>query len=142
LLLSPTLKNIYIISVFPLVNCICPPGALILLINLYLFYFYICTIRSGEEEKGRCLPWSNEEEGAYISWLKQVSAAVKLSIRTFADNTLLARQARKVTTSDELDKNIQRTSHFLLLSHWNGYSYSSVHELIYLRCIKQMIKKN
>ena len=43
--------------------------------------------------------------------------------------------------SDELDKNIQRTSHFLLLSHWNGYSYSSVHELIYLRCIKQMITK-
>ena len=25
--------------------------------------------------------------------------------------------------SDELDKNIQRTSHFLLLSHWNGYSH-------------------
>jgi hypothetical protein len=25
--------------------------------------------------------------------------------------------------SDELDKNIQRTSHFLLLNHWNGYSH-------------------
>jgi hypothetical protein len=41
-LLSPTLKNIYIISFFPLVNCICPPGALILLINLYLFYCELC----------------------------------------------------------------------------------------------------
>ena len=25
--------------------------------------------------------------------------------------------------SDELEKNIQRTSHFLLLSHWNGYNH-------------------
>ena len=25
--------------------------------------------------------------------------------------------------SDELDKNIQRTSHFLFFSHWNGYSH-------------------
>jgi hypothetical protein len=25
--------------------------------------------------------------------------------------------------SDELDKNIQRKSHFLLFSHWNGYSH-------------------
>jgi hypothetical protein len=25
--------------------------------------------------------------------------------------------------SDELDKNIQRMSHFLLLIHWNGYSH-------------------
>ena len=25
--------------------------------------------------------------------------------------------------SDELDKNIQRTLHFLLFSHWNGYSH-------------------
>jgi len=29
--------------------------------------------RSGEGEKGRCLPWSKEEEGAYIFWMKQVS---------------------------------------------------------------------
>jgi hypothetical protein len=28
--------------------------------------------RSGEGEKGRCLPWSKEEEGAYIFWMKQV----------------------------------------------------------------------
>ena len=26
-------------------------------------------------------------------------------------------------TSDELDKNIQRKSHFLFFSHWNGYSH-------------------
>ena len=26
----------------------------------------------GEGEKGRYLPWSNEEEGAYIFWMKQV----------------------------------------------------------------------
>jgi hypothetical protein len=25
--------------------------------------------------------------------------------------------------SDELDKNIQRKSHFLLFSHWNGYNH-------------------
>ena len=28
--------------------------------------------RSGEGVKGRCLPWSKEEEGAYIFWMKQV----------------------------------------------------------------------
>jgi hypothetical protein len=28
--------------------------------------------RSGEGEMGRCLPWSKEEEGAYIFWMKQV----------------------------------------------------------------------
>ena len=28
--------------------------------------------RSGEGVKGRCLPWSKEEERAYIFWLKQV----------------------------------------------------------------------
>jgi hypothetical protein len=28
--------------------------------------------RSGEGEKGRCLPWCNEEEGAYIFGMKQV----------------------------------------------------------------------
>ena len=27
------------------------------------------------------------------------------------------------TPSDELDKNIQRTSHFLFFRHWNGYSH-------------------
>jgi hypothetical protein len=27
------------------------------------------------------------------------------------------------TPSDELDKNIQRKSHFLFFSHWNGYSH-------------------
>jgi hypothetical protein len=29
--------------------------------------------RSGEGEKDRCLPWSKEEEGAYIFWMKQVA---------------------------------------------------------------------
>jgi hypothetical protein len=28
--------------------------------------------RSGEGVKGKCLPWSKEEEGAYIFWMKQV----------------------------------------------------------------------
>jgi hypothetical protein len=28
--------------------------------------------RSGKGEKGRCLPWSKEEEGEYIFWMKQV----------------------------------------------------------------------
>ena len=28
--------------------------------------------RSGEGEKGRCLPWSKEEEGTYIFLMKQV----------------------------------------------------------------------
>ena len=28
-----------------------------------------------------------------------------------------------VPPSDELDKNIQRKSHFLLFSHWNGYNH-------------------
>ena len=28
--------------------------------------------RSGEGEKGRCFPWSKEEEGTYIFWMKQV----------------------------------------------------------------------
>jgi hypothetical protein len=28
--------------------------------------------RSGEGVKGRCLPWSKGEEGAYIFWMKQV----------------------------------------------------------------------
>jgi hypothetical protein len=30
-------------------------------------------IKSGEGEKGRCLPWRKEKEGAYIFWMKQVS---------------------------------------------------------------------
>jgi hypothetical protein len=29
-------------------------------------------MRSGEVEKGRCLPWSKEEEGEYIFLMKQV----------------------------------------------------------------------
>ena len=29
----------------------------------------------------------------------------------------------KYTPSDELDKNIHRTYHFLFFSHWNGYSH-------------------
>jgi hypothetical protein len=29
-------------------------------------------MRSGERKKGRCLPWSKEEEGTYIFWMKQV----------------------------------------------------------------------
>jgi hypothetical protein len=35
--------------------------------------FFICIRRSGEGVKGRCLPWSKEEEGAYIFLMKQVS---------------------------------------------------------------------
>jgi hypothetical protein len=35
--------------------------------------------RSGEGEKGRCLPWSKEEEGAYIFWMKQVPVPLNLS---------------------------------------------------------------
>jgi hypothetical protein len=31
---------------------------------------------SGEGEKGRCLPWSKEDEGAYIFWMKQVPVLV------------------------------------------------------------------
>jgi hypothetical protein len=50
--------------------------------------------QSGEGVKGRCLPWSKEEEGAMTAYIL-----------------------------DELDKNIQRTSHFLFFSHWNGYSH-------------------
>ena len=34
--------------------------------------------RSGEGEKGRCLPWSKEEEGAYIFWMKQVPVVTVL----------------------------------------------------------------
>jgi hypothetical protein len=33
-------------------------------------------MRSGEGEKGRCLPWSKEEEGAYVFWMKQVPGLV------------------------------------------------------------------
>jgi hypothetical protein len=33
--------------------------------------------RSGKGEKGRCLPWSKEEEGAYIFWMKQVPVQCK-----------------------------------------------------------------
>jgi hypothetical protein len=29
-------------------------------------------MQSGEGAKGRCLPWSKEEEGAYTFWMKQV----------------------------------------------------------------------
>ena len=38
--------------------------------------------RSGEGEKGRCLPWSKEEEGAYIFWMKQVPVFTKYLIRS------------------------------------------------------------
>ena len=34
--------------------------------------------RSGEGEKDRCLPWSKEEEEAYIFWMKQVPVIVTL----------------------------------------------------------------
>jgi hypothetical protein len=35
--------------------------------------------RSGEGVKGRCLPWSKEEEGAYIFWMKQVHVDIWLN---------------------------------------------------------------
>ena len=39
--------------------------------------------RNGEGEKGRCLPWSKEEEGAYIFWMKQVPVAcISWSVHT------------------------------------------------------------
>jgi hypothetical protein len=38
--------------------------------------------------------------------------------------------------SDKLDKNIQRTSHFLFFSHWNGYS----HFRSVLNCPMQIMK--
>jgi hypothetical protein len=37
--------------------------------------------RSGEGVKGRCLPWSKEEEGAYIFWMKQVPVHMSLELR-------------------------------------------------------------
>ena len=38
--------------------------------------------RSGEGEKGRCLPWSKEEEGAYIFLKKQVPVVLSYQTRT------------------------------------------------------------
>jgi hypothetical protein len=35
--------------------------------------------RSGEGEKGRCLPWSKEEEEAYMFWMKQVPVPIPLT---------------------------------------------------------------
>ena len=45
--------------------------------------------RSGEGEKGRCLPWSKEEEGAYIFWMKQVPVAV-LTMSSMIPLTILS----------------------------------------------------
>jgi hypothetical protein len=124
--------------------------------------------RSEEGEKGRCLPWSKEEERAYIFWMKQVPVAcISWSVHTntwtkqvkqlskqhqtqwskcqryfyvtqclwrvYHDQCTLTNDVLHITLcvdnikiylpSDELDNNIQRTSHFLLLSHWNGYNH-------------------
>ena len=35
--------------------------------------------RSGEGVKGRCLPWTKEEAGAYIFWMKQVHVDIWLN---------------------------------------------------------------
>ena len=43
--------------------------------------------RSGEGEKGRCLPWSKEEEGAYIFWMKQVFTDTKCQDDEFRCNS-------------------------------------------------------
>jgi hypothetical protein len=46
--------------------------------------------RSGEGEKGRYLPWSKEEEGAYIFWMKCLCCnyhCLYLSIYLFFQNT-------------------------------------------------------
>jgi hypothetical protein len=45
--------------------------------------------RSGEGEKGRCLPWIKEEEGAYIFWMKQVPVLFGLSKLEFKFQTPL-----------------------------------------------------
>jgi hypothetical protein len=39
--------------------------------------------RSGEGVKGRCLPWSKEEEGGYIFWMKQVPVHMTLSAMNY-----------------------------------------------------------
>ena len=44
--------------------------------------------RSGEGEKGRYLPWSKEEEGAYIFWMKQVPVPVMMEAGTSNLNPL------------------------------------------------------
>jgi hypothetical protein len=48
--------------------------------------------RSGEGEKGRCLPWSKEKEGAYIFWMKQVPVIKKDNyIITLLNSNITAR---------------------------------------------------
>ena len=44
--------------------------------------------RSGEGEKGRYLPWSKEEEEAYIFWMKQVPVA-KMSASQVRSKTVV-----------------------------------------------------
>jgi hypothetical protein len=43
--------------------------------------------RSGEGEKGRCLPWSKEEDGAYTFWMKQVPVDTLLPFPIQTHNT-------------------------------------------------------
>jgi hypothetical protein len=35
-------------------------------------FVYFSVIETDTATKGRCLPWSKEEEGAYIFWMEQV----------------------------------------------------------------------
>jgi hypothetical protein len=45
--------------------------------------------RIGEGVKGRCLPWSKEEEGAYIFWMNQVPVGEILFIRRYFNRILV-----------------------------------------------------
>jgi hypothetical protein len=69
----------------------------------------------GEGVKGRCLPWSKEEEGTYIFWMKQVPVVMVQLNATFNNISDLYWRVEFYTCmllnghpSDELDQNIQR----------------------------------
>jgi hypothetical protein len=68
-------------STSPLIACFAAcVNALHLIVRLYTWMLSAVILnimrkklrRSGEGGKGRCLPWSKEEDGAYIFWMQQV----------------------------------------------------------------------
>jgi hypothetical protein len=58
---------------------------------------------TGEGEKGRCLPWSKEEEGAYIFWMEQVPVPRSLCInKNRASHCIIFKLSFIVYTSEGL----------------------------------------
>jgi hypothetical protein len=84
---------------------------------------------SGEGLKGRCLPWSKEEEGAYIFWMKQVPVVKHHNPNQTTDNWTIPAVWYLFQTSSEW-----------LLFYANSWIFQPYHEKKKLDFNERMMK--